>query len=85
MSKFLTTTTEVYRVQTETEVTTMIEEAKHNNMFELTKYNCAKKEVKQKGEVIDEYYQLTMTKTFNSMKEPSRYIEVKYEDEGYDL
>lgn len=85
MSKFLVTTTEVYRVQTETEVTNMIEEAKQNKLFELAKYSCVKKEVKQKGEVVDEYFQLTMTKSFNNIKEPSRYIEVGYEDGGYDL
>lgn len=77
--KFLGNTVETYRVETENECDTIIAEAKASNMFELTSYKCVKKEVKKSGEVIDEYFVLSLTKTFNNIKEPERHISVNYE------
>jgi len=77
--KFLINTTEVYRVETENEVEQIINEAKHSNMFVLVRYNCQKKEIKVKGEVIDEYYRVTLVKNFNNEKEPEAHIAVNYE------
>ena len=48
--KYLTTTTEVYRVETEEEAELLINEAKADTKYVLTKYNCEKKERKQKGD-----------------------------------
>lgn len=78
MSKFLVSTTEVYRVESEQEAKDAIEAAKRNSNFTLVKYMNEYKERKQKGEVIDSYYKLTLTKSFNDIKEPSSYVEVKY-------
>ena len=39
MSKYLITTTEIYRVDDEIEVQNLIEEAKHDPMYNLVKYN----------------------------------------------
>ena len=77
--KYLVSTTEVYRVDTENEATQMIALAKEESSFELAKYSCIKKEKKSKGEVIDEWYQLSLVKKFNDEKDPSTDTVVSYE------
>lgn len=83
MSKYLISTTETYRVDYENEVDALIEEAKQDNKFELTKYNCQHRELKQKGEVVDQWFKVTLNKVMTDEKEPSGRIQVKYglEDE----
>ena len=77
--KYLVSTTETYRVNTEAEAVKMIEEAKKDSTYILSKYINQHKEVKSKGEVIDEYYKITLTKLFNNIKEPDTEYEVEYE------
>ena len=81
MSKYLVSTTETYRVDTESEATRTIEEAKQNGSYILGKYISEHKERKSKGEVIDEYWKLTLTKMFNDIKEPDSIVNVSYEVE----
>ena len=81
MSKYLVSTTETYRVDTENEATKAIEEAKQNGSYVLGKYTSEHKERKSKGEVIDEYWKLTLTKLFNDIKEPDSIVNVNYEVE----
>jgi hypothetical protein len=45
----------------------------------LTKYSSEKKEVKAKGEVVDEYYKISLTKAFTDIKEPEVQVDVIYE------
>ena len=56
----------------------MIEEAKSDNHFILKKYSSEYKEKKQKGEVIDTYYKVTLTKAFTDEKEPEFRTEISY-------
>ena len=70
MSKYLIQTTEVYRADSETEAQEIIGAAKAAAEYTLTKYSSEKKEVKAKGEVIDEFYKITLAKTFTDIKEP---------------
>jgi hypothetical protein len=79
MSKYLVSTTEVYRVDSEPEVENFIAEAKADDTYELTKYNCEYKELKSKGEVYDTYYKVTLTKAFNDIKEPGCQVDISYE------
>lgn len=81
MSKYLVSTTETYRVDTENEATRAIEEAKQDGSYILGKYTNEHKERKSKGEVIDEYWKLTLTKLFNDIKEPDSIVNVSYEVE----
>jgi len=81
MSKYLVSTTETYRVDTENEATKAIEEAKQDSSYVLGKYTSEHKERKSKGEVIDEYWKLTLTKLFNDIKEADTPVTVKYEVE----
>lgn len=76
--KYLTQTVETYRVDKEDEAKKMIEEAKADNHFILKKYSSEYKERKQKGEVIDAYYKVTLTKAFTDEKEPEFRTEISY-------
>ena len=77
--KYLITNTEVYRVETEEEAELLINEAKADTKYVLTKYNCEKKERKQKGEVIDSYFKVSLVKSFNDEKDPMESVSVSYE------
>ena len=81
MSKYLVSTVETYRVDTESEATKAIEEAKNDGSYVLGKYTSEHKERKSKGEVIDEYWKLSLTKLFNDIKEPNFIVNVGYEVE----
>jgi hypothetical protein len=74
--KYLIETTEVYRCDSENEAKQLIEEAKRTST--LKKYNCVAKEKKQKGEVIDSWFRLTLTKVWDDEKEPCGSTAVSY-------
>ena len=78
MATYLVKTQETYRVSTDAEANTLINEAKEDPGYTLTKYNCQSKETKSKGEVIDEWYQVTLVKKFNDEKEPTDHISLCY-------
>ena len=81
MAKYLVSAIETYRVDTEREATEAIEKAKNNGSYILGKYTNVHKERKSKGEVIDEYWKLTLTKLFNDIKEADTLVTVSYEVE----
>ena len=81
MAKYLVSTIETYRVDTETEATRIIEEAKNDNAYVLGKYTNEHKERKSKGEIIDEYWKLSLTKIFNDIKEADTIVNIEYEVE----
>lgn len=76
MSKFLVSTAETYRVDTDDEARTLIEDAKKSSMFELGKYSSQFVPEKKKCEA---YYKVVLTKKFNDIKEPSQHIKVDYD------
>ena len=78
MGKYLISTVETYRVDTEHEAVAAIEEAKKDNHYILGKYSSEYKEKKSKGEVIDEYYKVTLTKKFNDINDPITEMTVDY-------
>lgn len=79
MSKYLVSTVETYRVDTEAEATAAIEAAKKDNAYILGKYTSEHKERKSKGEVVDEYWKLSLTKLFNDIKDADTPVTVSYE------
>ena len=81
MSKYLTTTMEVYRFDNEAEAKELIEKAKASKEYELAKYTSERKERKQKGVVIDEYVKVQLYKKFNDEREPEDIVTVIYEVE----
>ena len=78
--KYLISTTEVYRADHEAEAVQLIEEAKQDNHFILAKYSSQFKERKQKGEVVDSWYQVSLKKVFTDEKEPEFSCKVIYTD-----
>ena len=76
--KYLIQTTETYRVDTEDQVKEMIEEAKADGRFQLSKYTSQHKEKKLKGEVVDEWYKVTFTKSFCDERDPEATAEIDY-------
>lgn len=81
MAKYLISTVETYRVDNENEATQTIEQAKQDSSYALGKYTNEHKERKLKGEVVDEYWKLTLTKLFNDIKDPDTIVNVDYEVE----
>lgn len=77
--KYLLKTVETYRVATEDEAKRLIEEAKKDKNFTLVKYLSEIREQKSKGEVIDSWYRVTLTKTFTDEKEPDTTVTVNYQ------
>lgn len=76
--RFLATSTEVYRVDSEKEAKALIEEAKADKNYTLTKYASEFKEIKSKGAIADTYYKVSLVKVFNDIKEPMKLIGVHY-------
>lgn len=79
MHRYLTQTAETYRINTEEEVKETLEEFKAASAYEIKKASYEKKQIKEKGEVVDEYWLLTVTKIFNDSKEPANIVDIKYE------
>lgn len=77
--KYLIDVTESYRVDTEEEVNQLIEEAKHDSKYELNKYSRVQKEKKQKGEVVESWYKVTLNKKFCDEKDPINQVSITYE------
>ena len=82
MSKYLISVTETYRVDTEAEAAVLIDEAKKDNKYDLKKYTSQKKERKKKGEIVDEWHQVVLTKIFDDEKEPIGAATVEYKVGG---
>lgn len=76
--KYLTDVTEVYRVDSEAEADQLLETAKASGV--LNKYSRVYKEKKQKGEVIDSWYKVTLNKKFTDEKDPDRQMTISYEE-----
>ena len=78
--KYLTQVTETYRIDTEEQVISTIEEAKNDTRFTLVKHTSQYKERKAKGEVVDAWYKVTLTKQFTDEKEPDATVTINYGD-----
>lgn len=83
MSNYLISVTENYRVDTEQETIAMIQEAKDSNQYTLAKYSSQYKERKQKGEVVDAYWKVSLTKAFDDEKEPCGNATIIYQEGAF--
>lgn len=68
--KYLVTQTDVYRCDSEKEAEVFLSNLKSDHTFEVVSSKMEKKELKQKGEIIDEWIRLTVKKKVNDEKEP---------------
>ena len=82
MSRYLISTTEVYRVDSEAEAQALIKESKESSFGDLVKYNNVYKERKQKKEVVDAWYRVSLTRSFDDEKEPVGEVKVSYSKES---
>jgi hypothetical protein len=78
MSKYLIKTTEEHRADSEFEAAELINAAKADTRYLLSKYSSVKKERKQKGEIVDEYYIVTLVKVFDDAKDPCGEAQIEY-------
>ena len=67
---YLIKTIEQYRCGSEQEATAFIEKEKQNNKYTVSKYSSEVKTTKAKGEIVDEWYRVTITKEFSEEKDP---------------
>lgn len=79
--KYLCQVVETIRVSNVNEVEKLHTELKEDRRFELKKFEYAHKEVKSKGEVIDEYELVKATLVFNNEKEPSCSVKIDFKVE----
>lgn len=79
MSSYLIKVTEQYRCDSEQEAKRLIDEAKQSHQYTVTKTSSEIKTLKQKGEIIDEWRRVLITKEFNNEKEPDSTIMPLYE------
>lgn len=78
MSTYLIKTIEQHRCDTEEEAISLIERAKADNKYMVVKSSSEIKTTKQKGEIVDEWRRVLITKEFTSEKEPTEQISVTY-------
>jgi hypothetical protein len=70
MAKYLISTTEVYRVDSESEAKNLIEEARKNGAGQITKSSSEYKAQRQKGEIVQDWYRVSITRSHDDEKEP---------------
>lgn len=79
MAKYLVKRTDVYRVDTESEAKAFVEQQKANSKYEVVKHSTELRNAKAKGEIVDEWYRVTIVKNCNEEKDP---IEPYVEEEN---
>lgn len=77
---YLIKTTEMYRCASEKEANELIKQAKDSSLYTVTKHSSEIKTLKAKGEIVDEWRRVTITKEFTSEKEPTEQIVISYEE-----
>ena len=78
MTKYLVNTTEVYRVDTMAAVEALQAAVKADSRYEVASFTYKAKNKKLKGEIIDEWYRVEITKEWDDEKEPSGSTKVSY-------
>ena len=76
---FLLKAVDTYRVPDEPAVEALHEELLNDPHFDLTSFSYKVKQIKQKGEVVEEYMVVQATKQFTDEKEPDGFFKVSYE------
>lgn len=74
---YITQIVQSIRVPNVNEVEKLHKQLKDDKRFELKKFEYQHKEVKQKGEIIDEYELVKATMIFNAEKEPTHYVDIE--------
>lgn len=80
--RYLVSIVETIRVPNVNEVEKLHTLLKEDKRFDLKKFEYAHKEVKSKGEVIDEYELVKATLVFNNEKEPTCSVKIDFNIEN---
>ena len=80
MSRYVISDTTVYRVPDVAAVEELHQELLDDGSFQLVGFSYKTKQIKAKGEVVEEYQVVTETRVFNEEKNPDTFVEVKYEE-----
>ena len=78
---YLIKTIETYRLPSEESADVFLKEMKENPVFEVIKHVTTKKDIKEKGEIVESYYKVEVTKVFNEEKYPNSEIDIEYKKE----
>lgn len=70
MAKYLIKTVETYRTDSEAEAVELVDAAKRDPRYEVIKSTVETRTMKLKGEIVDEWKRVSITKTFAEEKEP---------------
>ncbi len=79
MVKYLVNNVVTYRVATVADVENLHEELLSNSSFSLVAFSYVTKQLKVKGEVVEEYQLVKAKLAFNDEKDPTTEIEIHYE------
>ena len=77
--RYLLKAVDTYRVPDEIAVDELHEELLNDNNFDLIGFSYKKKQIKAKGQVVEEYMVVQATKVFTGEKEPEDVYTVIYE------
>ena len=75
---YLVRTVETYRTGTEADAKKLIEDAKKDKSYTLSKYSSEYRCSKSKGEISDEWFRVILTKDFNIEKDPACTVDIVY-------
>ena len=81
MANYLIKTTEIYRCDSEQEANDLVKAAKAAREYEVIKSTIESKQAKAKGEIVDEWKRVTITKVFSDEKEPFGNLMPVYQEE----
>lgn len=84
MSKYMITDTTVYRVDTVEEVELLHEELANDPKFTLASFSYKTKYSKSKGEIIDEWQQVTAKRVFTEEKNPDVQTDITYTQKEFE-
>ena len=77
--RYLLKAVDTYRVPDEAAVETLHDELLNDPTFDLVSFSYKVKQIKAKGEVIEEYMVVQATKVFTNEKDPEDVFTVTYE------
>lgn len=78
--EYLLNTVVTYRVHTVEEAEAMHERFKNDGRFELVQFSYTTKDIKAKGEVVDQYQVVKMKLIFTNEKEPEATYNINFEE-----
>ena len=78
--EYLLNTVVTYRVHTVEEAEAMHERFKTDGRFELVQFSYTTKDIKEKGEVVDQYQVVKMKLIFTNEKNPEATYQLDFEE-----